>query len=374
MNHSGKSLGQFNNTHRIERGPSQLKILEVVSGLKLGGSEIFLSKRTMYAEQFVHTGILNSNKKFKEVKFPTHLDYYESPKNLIGFGIKIKKVIRTFDPEIIIVRTPVHAILLTTIYRRMIREIKLVYEVGSEITSESKYKAILLDFIIPRINPKINLHIACSNRSAKSVVCKNASKIEVVYFGADVNLRAIPTNQDSDGPIFLILGRLVPNKQPFLIFQAVYSLQSNFRQMSAKVIFAGDGPLLAKLQDLIRDNHLDDFIEAKGRVEDPNPILASSDVLINFSLSEGLPISFFEAKQHGLRVLSSPSGGTSEITDELDVITKTFTESELQNQLKSQLLIGKVDSEQRELQKRTNSKFALSNTSKYYYEILRNTF
>jgi glycosyltransferase involved in cell wall biosynthesis len=351
-----------------------VKILEVVSGLKLGGSEIFLSKRIIHAEQFVHTGVLNSNKKIKEVILPSYVEYFESPKNLIWFGIKVMKVIRDFDPEIIIVRTPVHAILFTTVYRRMVQEIKLVYEVGSEITSESKYKSILLDFIVPRINPKINLHIACSNKTAKSVVCKNASKIEVVYFGAEVNLKAIPTCQNNDGPVFLILGRLVPIKQPILIFQAVCALQSDFRRMSAKVIFIGDGPLLAKLQDLIVENHLDDFIQANGRLDDPNPILASSDVLINFSRSEGLPLSFYEAKQHGLRVLTSPSGGTSEITDELDVITKTFTDSELKNQLKYQLLIGKVDSKQRELQKEINSKFALSNTSKDYYEILRNTF
>ena len=70
-----------------------------------------------------------------------------------------------------------------------------------------------------------------------------------------------------------------------------------------------------------------------GQVNDPTPFLMNSDWLISCSRNEGLPLAFYEAKLAGLSILTTPSGGGSEILTQDDILLDTFKAHEFEKAL-----------------------------------------
>jgi glycosyltransferase involved in cell wall biosynthesis len=92
--------------------------------------------------------------------------------------------------------------------------------------------------------------------------------------------------------------------------------------------------------------------------------------LISVSKNEGLPISFFEAKLTGVRIISTPSGGGSEIFDEFDHELPSFEVDDLVSHLKT-ILNEEISSESREFIASNSLWMKAENCSKKYYDLLR---
>jgi len=113
----------------------------------------------------------------------------------------------------------------------------------------------------------------------------------------------VPTNRR----ILLHLGSLIARKRPELLLRAFAEseLSSN-----SHLIFVGDGPLRAQLQNSARGLPNVQFTGAITNVDD---YLRSSDVLVSSSASEGLPSSVLEALACGLPVVLSKIPSHEEI-------------------------------------------------------------
>jgi glycosyltransferase involved in cell wall biosynthesis len=171
-----------------------------------------------------------------------------------------------------------------------------------------------------------------------------------------------------------VLGRLHAVKRPIWIAQAVRRLASSFRESASEVVFVGAGPEASALAEFVRRHALQDVITLVGEVDDPSEALASADVLVQGSRMEGLPLSIVEAKRMGLRVVTTPAGGSGEILDEQDIMTTTFESSEFESALRREILRGPQSMADRQAVQRAYSDFTQEASSIQFYEILRDRF
>jgi glycosyltransferase involved in cell wall biosynthesis len=116
---------------------------------------------------------------------------------------------------------------------------------------------------------------------------------------------------DPEHTIVLYLGRLEHVKGPDLALAAFGDLVRNGLADRATLLIAGDGPLLADLQDAARA--LAGRVELLGAVSDPVELYRAADLVIAPSRSEGLSNTLLEAMASGLAILATESGGNREL-------------------------------------------------------------
>ena len=134
-----------------------------------------------------------------------------------------------------------------------------------------------------------------------SVVHNGVPDIEAYAGSKAGTVRTVP------GHTVVTVARLVSQKGHRVLLQALVTLPG------VTVLFAGDGPLRADLEQLARELGVADRTRFLGNVADVPGLLAGADVFALTSFNEGLPLSILEAMAAGLPVVASRVGGTSEV-------------------------------------------------------------
>ena len=113
---------------------------------------------------------------------------------------------------------------------------------------------------------------------------------------------------------FLSVGTLKDQKNHRLLVEAFASVA---RQLDAKLIIVGEGPLRGAIQHRIGELGLEDRVELVGHVADPSPYYASAHVLVLSSAYEGFALVIVEALHHGLGIVSTdcPDGPREILND-----------------------------------------------------------
>jgi glycosyltransferase involved in cell wall biosynthesis len=104
---------------------------------------------------------------------------------------------------------------------------------------------------------------------------------------------------------------------------------------------------------------------------DITPFLLSHSHLVSCSLSEGLPITFFEAKLAGMKILTTPSGGGSEILNHFDTLLSDYNQEEFEMEILRILDRGSVSLEERKTICLDSQWMQASLTTARYYEVLK---
>lgn len=111
-----------------------------------------------------------------------------------------------------------------------------------------------------------------------------------------------------DGPLVLVVGRLVPNKRHDLAFQAIRSLGSDVRMLCV-----GE-PLSKEYRALVESWAPEGVTIAGGLPQaDLNSAYAGADVLLSTSEHEGFCVPLLEAFAFDLPVVARPAGGMPEV-------------------------------------------------------------
>lgn len=111
----------------------------------------------------------------------------------------------------------------------------------------------------------------------------------------------------------LFVGRLVPQKNPLALLEALNILKTRYnvsRAVSLTVI--GDGELRTDMESMMRDFSLDEQVEFLGIRDDWTEWLREADYLVLPSVFEGFPIVALEAVAHGTPVILGPFSGAQE--------------------------------------------------------------
>lgn len=131
----------------------------------------------------------------------------------------------------------------------------------------------------------------------------------------------------------LFAGRLDENKKPQRFVRLAAILTRKFPQESLQFLIAGDGALRAKLENLAREFELSpDRLQFLGVCTKMSEIYEQADLLVSTSEREGTPNVLLEAMAHGLPIVATNVGGTSEILDETrGILIQPNDEAELTN-------------------------------------------
>ncbi len=119
---------------------------------------------------------------------------------------------------------------------------------------------------------------------------------------------------DEQAPVVLSVGRLVPQKDPFVLLDAIE------RVPEAQLVFVGAGPLEDQLRARAHEAGLAGRVHLPGYLGEGDPsvasVMAQADVFALSSRWEGLPYTVIEAMAMGLPTVATDVGGLSELVVE----------------------------------------------------------
>lgn len=136
---------------------------------------------------------------------------------------------------------------------------------------------------------------ACT--AERTLVIHNA--VDAGAFAASEQLGGIPQ--------VVSVGRFAFPKDFATLVEALAATRADYR-----AAFVGEGPLLPEIAAAIRQRGLTERIDALGNRDDVPDVLASADVFVLSSRSEGFPVSILEAMAAGLPVVATDVGGVAE--------------------------------------------------------------
>ena len=144
-----------------------------------------------------------------------------------------------------------------------------------------------------------------------------ASKYSVIINGIRLEqFVARPASPGSAAPRirFGTVGRLVLAKGHSVLIDSFSQIAGRLPHADLRIF--GSGPLEDELRAQIRRLGMEGRIMLEGRTADPAGALASLDVFVLSSLTEGLPLVILEAMAVGLPVVSTRVGGVPEVAPE----------------------------------------------------------
>lgn len=145
----------------------------------------------------------------------------------------------------------------------------------------------------------------------RTTVLRNALVLD--KYGAEA-LLSQPRNESSQGFIRILnVGRLSKEKAQDLLIQAVAVLAKDHPKL--QLLLAGDGPRKEALRHLASQLGIENRVQFLGYVEDMPTLYAKVDVVVQSSLTEGLPNVILEAAYLGVPIIATDVGGTREVIE-----------------------------------------------------------
>lgn len=119
------------------------------------------------------------------------------------------------------------------------------------------------------------------------------------------------------------IGRLSLEKNFQLLISAMPSVIQEIPE--AKLTIFGEGALRKNLEALIRDLDLSEYIVLAGFIDEPSKIYRHSDLIVNCSITEGMPISLLEAMREGCPFIASEISANTKLTDSAKIQKQIFS-------------------------------------------------
>lgn len=142
------------------------------------------------------------------------------------------------------------------------------------------------------------------------------SKLHVVHCGIDPAVFEPTARPPAAQLTILSVGRLVPEKGPDLMVDAVAQLRE--RNVDVRLTLVGDGPRRRALEHRIRALGLTDVVHLAGAVASDEMVdwYRRSDVFCLPSFAEGVPVVLMEAMSSGLPVVTTRIAGIPELVED----------------------------------------------------------
>ena len=151
--------------------------------------------------------------------------------------------------------------------------------------------------------------------SATAEACHDLGARDVRYMlaeGLPPDWVGVPHDRPGGTPVVLWVGRMLPRKAPLLAMQAFAELH---RTMPARLVVAGDGPLLDRLRDAVAELGLSEDVELRGRVPwtQMRQLYDGASVFLFTSLRDSSGSQFLEALGRGLPAVALNHHGIGDL-------------------------------------------------------------
>lgn len=298
-----------------------IKVLEVINSLKIGGAEILLrnfvieaKKNNQYTVDVCTLYATNDVKNIEEIKKKNVRIWSLDLKNKYGLSNvgKIKKIIERGNYDIIHVHLfPASAfIALSSLF--LPNNIRYIFTEHSTFNRRRTIKIfkIVDGFIYSRYSK-----IICSSGQVQNSLIKwipkNKEKTEVLNNGTPIHSKPV-VDQIIKNYDVLFVGRLVHQKGIRFLLEAVSILQNKYKK-SIKVAIVGGGPLEKELKKMCEKLKITHSVKFLGFRRDIDQLMKSSKVFVLPSCWEGFGIVIIEAMKNRLPIVATNIGGIPEI-------------------------------------------------------------
>lgn len=353
-----------------------IKILYVLPKAEQGGAEtqlLLLLRKIDYTKFKVHLGILYPGKEleqeFKNFKNIEIVNFHKKGPFDLGVYSRITRYAR--DNKINIIHTLMgnHHAYIPAIFLPKITAIGGIMGTQyDELSFPEWAQVFLFEKLFTKLQ-KIKL-VSCSYAGKKLYIDKGFSEdhIEVIPNGFDYsnyekgNPQKIRQEFSLKGKIILgMVGRFIETKNHRTLLQSFNILHK--KRKDCILMLVGSGDTQKDIEEEAHSLHLENKVVFTGNRKDIPDLLASMDIFVFPSISEGWPNVINEALAAGLPVIAYPAGDIPHIienktngiivdndaTEIANWIIKLLDDSELRNKLKKnakQTLVGKytVDS------------------------------
>ncbi len=179
---------------------------------------------------------------------------------------------------------------------------KIVNLVTSNIAMFSADKIIAVSEAV-----KSNMHMLFSK-----------NKIVVVHNGINDLSNTNIVKKDKEKITFTLIGRIMPEKGQWFLLDALSLIKDNIKDKASFLLVGGPPPyrqeLFLELEAEIRNRGLTNLVTLIGFVENPQHILAETDVsLVPSMMADPFPTTVIEAMSFSKPVITTNHGGAKEI-------------------------------------------------------------
>ena len=170
---------------------------------------------------------------------------------------------------------------------------------------------------LPRYARAADVAAADSAFNARELEAAGAPETRVVpILFEPQRLNECGPEPDGEGPLVLVVGRLVPNKRHDIAIAAFAAYQREFAP-DARLVLAGEplSPSYRELIERLAHESRARSVWVTGGLPQPdlNALYASADVLLSTSEHEGFCVPLLEAFHFGVPVVARPAGAMPEV-------------------------------------------------------------
>jgi len=313
-----------------------LKVLLVVHGLPIGGTEVMVCHLARYLRDSnveVELGCLDQvgelGKELREEGFPITL-YGRRPGWDLGLPRRIGRHVRSGGFEV--VHAHQYTCFLYGALAGLFARTPLVFtEHGRFFPDVPSWKRRIFNRLFGGTARCITAVSQGVKESLVRVEGFRPENVDVLYNGIDVERFAAAGRRSReelrrraglpvDATIVGTVGRLDSIKNQSLLLHSVARLSTH--QADLNLVIVGDGPERNRLEKEAEQLGIGDRVDFLGNRSDTPELIAAFDVFALSSLSEGTPMTLLEAMAAGTPIVSTAVGGIPEIltTDEDSIL------------------------------------------------------
>jgi len=157
--------------------------------------------------------------------------------------------------------------------------------------------------------------ISVSKSVADHVLERGGDDIHVIPNGVDTTtFFPAPNEKRHHPPTVLFVGRLVRNKGPRVLIEALPNVFESVPGATAEIV--GPGDMRKPLEERCQDLGIGNRVTFHGYVEHVEEIMRQSSVFCLPSFGEGLPLTLLEAMASGIPTVTTGVGGMLDVVDE----------------------------------------------------------
>ncbi len=256
-------------------------------------------------------------------------------KNILAF-FEILFLIKNFKPEILYLLSSEAGFLgafAGSLYRLLSRKkVKIIYRIGGWAFKEPRNIAIKKIYLLAeKISAPFKDIIITNSEFDRQLAIKNKiarpDKIITIYNGLDINDLKFLSKEEAKkflessienwklkiGNCLLVatIANLYKNKGLEYLIYAVEKIKSP----ELKFVIIGDGPEKTRLEQLIKERHLEDSVFLTGYIDNAFRYLKAFDIFVLPSVKEGQPWTILEAMAAEIPIVATNIAGIPEMLE-----------------------------------------------------------
>ena len=255
-----------------------------------------------------------------------------SPRQDFLTGVKLWKILKNIQPDIVHTHTSKAGLIGRTISRISVPSAKRVHTFHGHLLDGyfSPTKTKLITNLESSLAKNTHALIAMGNQVKNDLLkvgVGSESKFRVFFPGlrpANIHSKEeskIKLGVDFAIPTCLFVGRLTQIKRPDRLLDAIAILKK--KGLEFEFLVAGDGELSDYVKSRISNEELP--VKMLGWVKDTSDAFSAADIMVLCSDNEAVSLVLIEGSQYGLPLVSSNVGSVSDIV--IDNSTGYLTES-----------------------------------------------